>query len=50
MKCSGCHTYGKGEKVGPDLKGVADRCSRNLAGGVDSFVRAGDQEPVIGSR
>ncbi|PYQ76177.1 MAG: hypothetical protein DMG01_17375 [Acidobacteria bacterium] len=27
-KCSGCHTYGKGDRVGPDLKGVADRRSR----------------------
>ena len=28
-KCSSCHTYGKGPKVGPDLKGVTDRRSRN---------------------
>ena len=28
-KCSSCHTYGKGQKVGPDLKGVTDRRSRN---------------------
>src|SRR5438128_8688930 len=26
--CSGCHTYGKGVKVGPDLKGVTARRSR----------------------
>lgn len=24
-RCSGCHTYGKGVRVGPDLKGVTDR-------------------------
>jgi mono/diheme cytochrome c family protein len=27
-KCSGCHTYGKGDHVGPDLKGATDRHSR----------------------
>lgn len=27
-KCSSCHTYGKGDLVGPDLKGVTDRHSR----------------------
>lgn len=27
-KCSSCHTFGKGEKVGPDLKGVTERRSR----------------------
>jgi len=27
-KCASCHTYGKGDKVGPDLKGVTDRRSR----------------------
>ncbi|HWZ42867.1 MAG TPA: c-type cytochrome [Candidatus Saccharimonadales bacterium] len=25
QRCSACHTYGKGVKVGPDLKGVNDR-------------------------
>jgi mono/diheme cytochrome c family protein len=25
QRCSACHTYGKGIKVGPDLKGVNDR-------------------------
>jgi mono/diheme cytochrome c family protein len=40
MKCSGCHTYGKGEKVGPDLKGVADRRSRSwLAAWIRSSER-----------
>ena len=27
-KCSGCHTYGKGDRVGPDLKGVTERRDR----------------------
>jgi mono/diheme cytochrome c family protein len=27
-KCSGCHTFGQGDRVGPDLKGVTDRRTR----------------------
>jgi cytochrome c551/c552 len=27
-KCSSCHSFGKGDVVGPDLKGVTDRHSR----------------------
>ncbi len=27
-KCSSCHTFGKGEHIGPDLKGVTERHSR----------------------
>jgi cytochrome c2 len=27
-KCSSCHSYGKGDRVGPDLKGVTDRRPR----------------------
>jgi mono/diheme cytochrome c family protein len=27
-KCSSCHTFGKGDRVGPDLKGVTARRSR----------------------
>jgi len=27
-KCTGCHTFGKGIRVGPDLKGVTDRHTR----------------------
>lgn len=27
-RCTACHTYGKGIKVGPDLKGVTDRRTR----------------------
>jgi mono/diheme cytochrome c family protein len=45
-KCSGCHTYGKGDRVGPDLKGVTDRRSREwLASWIRSsqkVVAAGD--------
>ena len=40
-KCSSCHTYGKGEKVGPDLKGVTDRRSHTwLATWIRSSERA----------
>src|SRR5512132_4077652 len=28
QRCAGCHTYGKGIRVGPDLKGVTDRHPR----------------------
>lgn len=28
-KCASCHTYGHGDKVGPDLKGATNRHSRN---------------------
>jgi mono/diheme cytochrome c family protein len=28
QRCTACHTYGKGIKVGPDLKGVTDRRKR----------------------
>ncbi|HZD95183.1 MAG TPA: c-type cytochrome, partial [Candidatus Sulfotelmatobacter sp.] len=28
-RCTACHTYGKGIKVGPDLKGVNDRRKRD---------------------
>ena len=27
-KCSGCHTFGHGDRVGPDLKGVTERRTR----------------------
>lgn len=40
VKCGSCHTYGKGEKVGPDLKGVTDRRSRTwLAAWIRSSER-----------
>ena len=45
-RCSGCHTYGKGDFVGPDLKGVTDRHSRTwLTAWISSpqrLVRSGD--------
>src|SRR3989441_12591818 len=28
-RCTACHTYGKGVKVGPDLKGVTERRKRD---------------------
>jgi mono/diheme cytochrome c family protein len=28
-RCTACHTFGKGTKVGPDLKGVTDRRTRD---------------------
>ena len=28
-RCSSCHTYGKGDRIGPDLKGVTARRSRS---------------------
>src|SRR5436305_14212291 len=39
-RCSGCHTFGQGVKVGPDLKGVTDRRQRHWL--VD-FVRSSSQ-------
>jgi mono/diheme cytochrome c family protein len=27
-RCASCHTFGKGDRIGPDLKGVTDRRSR----------------------
>ncbi len=39
-KCSSCHTYGKGEKVGPDLKGVTDRRSRTW---LAAWIRSSEQ-------
>lgn len=29
QRCSACHTFGKGDKVGPDLKGVTERRKRD---------------------
>ena len=31
-KCASCHTVGKGQRVGPDLKGALDRRDRALGG------------------
>ena len=45
-KCSGCHTYGKGDLVGPDLKGTTDRHDRAwLTAWISSpqqLIRSGD--------
>ena len=36
-KCSACHTYGKGDRVGPDLKGVTERRKREW---LESWIRS----------
>lgn len=36
-RCTACHTYGKGIRVGPDLKGVTDRHPRSW---LLSFIRS----------
>jgi ubiquinol-cytochrome c reductase cytochrome c subunit len=36
-RCTGCHTFGKGVKVGPDLKGVTERHDR---GWLLKFIRS----------
>ncbi len=45
-KCSSCHTFGKGDLIGPDLKGVTQRHSRQwLTGWIRSSetqIRQGD--------
>ncbi len=43
-RCTSCHTYGKGIKVGPDLKAVTDRRGRNW---LVKFIRGSSS--VIGS-
>jgi mono/diheme cytochrome c family protein len=46
-KCSSCHTYGRGDLVGPDLKGATDRHTRGwLTAWITSsetVIRSGDQ-------
>jgi mono/diheme cytochrome c family protein len=44
QRCSACHTFGKGIKVGPDLKGVNDRHPRDW---LLRFIRS--SEAVIAS-
>lgn len=39
-RCTACHTYGKGIKVGPDLKGVTDRRKRDW---LLKFIHASSQ-------
>jgi len=45
-RCTACHTFGKGVKVGPDLKGVADRRTRDwllhFIRSSSSVIQAGD--------
>jgi mono/diheme cytochrome c family protein len=36
-KCSACHTFGRGDRVGPDLKGVTNRRSRTW---LSSWIRS----------
>ncbi|HKE82924.1 MAG TPA: c-type cytochrome [Vicinamibacterales bacterium] len=49
-KCSSCHTFGKGIRVGPDLKGVTDRHPRPwLIAWIkssDTQIRRGDPAAV----
>jgi len=49
-RCSGCHTYGKGIRVGPDLKGVTDRHPRSwlllFIQSSQSVIRGGDPTAV----
>jgi mono/diheme cytochrome c family protein len=46
QRCTACHTYGKGVKVGPDLKGVTDRRQRpwllKFIRSSQSVIKAGD--------
>jgi cytochrome c2 len=50
-RCSACHTYGKGIKVGPDLKGVTERRTREwllrFIRQSSSLIKAGD--PIAGA-
>jgi mono/diheme cytochrome c family protein len=39
-RCTACHTYGKGVKIGPDLKGVNERRTREW---LIKFIRASSQ-------
>jgi cytochrome c2 len=45
-RCTACHTYGKGIKVGPDLKGVTDRRKRDwllkFIHGSSAVIKSGD--------
>src|SRR5215831_991670 len=49
-RCMGCHTFGKGTKVGPDLKGVTDRRKREwllkFIHSSSSVIEAGDPVAV----
>jgi mono/diheme cytochrome c family protein len=49
-KCSGCHTFGKGDLVGPDLKGVTEKHSRrwliSWISSSESAIRSGDPAAI----
>lgn len=46
-RCTACHTYGKGIKVGPDLKGVTERRKRDwlvkFIHGSSMLIKSGDR-------
>ena len=46
-RCTGCHTYGKGVKVGPDLKGVTERRQKpwllNFIQASSKVIQSGDR-------
>jgi mono/diheme cytochrome c family protein len=50
-KCSSCHTFGKGDSVGPDLKGATQRRSAawlvSWIRSSESMIRAGDETAVM---
>ena len=45
-RCTGCHTFGRGVKVGPDLKGVTERRTRDwlirFVRGSSTVIQSGD--------
>ncbi len=49
-RCTGCHTYGKGIKVGPDLRGVTERRQRfwltNFIRSSSKVIQSGDPTAV----
>lgn len=49
-RCTACHTYGKGIKVGPDLKGVTERRKRDwlvkFIHASSSVIKSGDTTAV----
>lgn len=46
-KCSSCHTFGKGERVGPDLKGVTTRHAKTW---LTAWIRSSEQLIKTGDR
>jgi cytochrome c2 len=51
LKCSSCHTYGKGDAIGPDLKGVTERRSvawlLSWIRSSESVIRSGDETALM---